>query len=126
MPEINATISNTAKEVATAARDLGYVVIGASVIGLQKAQVRRQELRKNLADPLAGAEQRLSGVRSDLASVFQEADARVEEVIERVETVFVPLEDRLPEPARDLAKQLHTQAREARAQLRDLVASFAA
>jgi len=126
VPEINETISTTAKEVANAARDLGYVVIGASVIGLQKAQVRRQELRKNLADPLAGAEQRLEGVRGDLATAFQEADARVEEVIGRIEAVFVPLEDRLPEPARDLAKQLHSQARDARAQLRDLVAAFAA
>jgi ribosome recycling factor len=45
---------------------------------------------------------------------------RAEELIERVEAVFAPFEDRLPAQARDIAKQAHEQAKEARTQIRSM------
>ena len=37
-----------------------------------------------------------------------------------VEAVFAPFEDRLPTQARDIAKQAHVQAKDARTQLRNM------
>ena len=45
---------------------------------------------------------------------------RAEELIERVEAVFAPFEDRLPAQARDIAKQAHEQAKDARTQIRSM------
>ena len=42
-------------------------------------------------------------------------------MIERIEAAIVPLEQRLPVPARDLANQIHVQARGARSQIRSLI-----
>ena len=44
----------------------------------------------------------------------------MEEIIERVEAVFAPFEDRLPAQARDITKKAHVQAKDARTQLRNL------
>ncbi len=128
MPEINADFSKAAKDIAAVARDAGYVVIGAGVLGYQQAQVQRQELLKRLADPKADFEGRVKAVRTDLSGALHNVDttveglmARFEEIIERLETAVAPLEDRLPAQARDLAKQAHQQAKEARSQLRTLI-----
>jgi ElaB/YqjD/DUF883 family membrane-anchored ribosome-binding protein len=133
VPEIANDITKAAKDVANVARDATYVVIGAGVLAFQRAQVERQELLKRLSDPRAGLEHRLSAVRSDLGDTVQATEARVEElmdrlenVIERVEAAVAPLEDRLPDQARDMAKQAHAQAREARTQLRTFLPSAAA
>ena len=133
VPEIANDITKAAKDVANVARDATYVVIGAGVLAFQRAQVERQELLKRLSDPRAGLEHRLSAVRSDLGDTVQATEARVEElmdrlenVIERVEAAVAPLEDRLPDQARDMAKQAHAQAREARTQLRTFLPGAAA
>ncbi|HEY7915893.1 MAG TPA: hypothetical protein VIC86_02855 [Acidimicrobiales bacterium] len=130
MPEINADFNRAAKDVAAVAKDATYVVIGAGVLGYQQLQVQRQELRKRLADPKAGFEDRFNAVRSDLSGALHNVDTtveglmeRFEEIIERLETAVAPLEDRLPTQARDLAKQAHVQAKEARTQLRTLIPS---
>ena len=130
MPEINADLSRAAKDVAAVAKDATYVVIGAGVLGFQQLQVQRQELQKRLADPKAGFEDRFNAVRSDLSGALHNVDTtveglmeRFEEIIERLETAVAPLEDRRPAQARDLAKQTHVQAKEARNQLRTLIPS---
>ena len=130
MPEINADLSRAAKDVAAVAKDATDVVIGAGVLGFQQLQVQRQELHKRLADPKAGFEDRFNAVRSDLSGALHNVDNTVEglmerfdEIIERLETAVAPLEDRLPAQARDLAKQTHVQAKEARNQLRTLIPS---
>ena len=98
----------------------------------QQVQVQRQELLKRLSDPKSGIEDRVSTMRSDLTGAIHNVDTkvddlmeRVEEIIERVEAVFAPFEDRLPAQARDLAKQAHVQAREARSQIRTMIPSVA-
>ncbi len=140
MPEIPADLSKAVKDVATVAKDATYVVIGAGVLGFQRLQVRRQELRKLLADPKASFDQGVTTVhqgvttvRSDLGTALENFDStvvtladRLEELIERLEGAVAPLEDKLPTQARDLAKQAHTQAREARTQLRSKIPTVAA
>ncbi len=102
MPDINTDISKAAKDIANVAKDATYVVIGAGVLGFQQAQVQRRELMAKLQEPSTLAE-RVSAVRGDLTDAVHQVDTRVEdlmdrfeEIIERVEAVFAPFEDRLP------------------------------
>jgi hypothetical protein len=121
MPDFPTNLTNTAKDITTVAKDAGYVAVGLGVIGFQKAQVQRQELIKRLAEPRTEIDTLLNGVRSDVTKAVQDVDARVEDVIARIEAAIVPLEQRLPVQARDLANQIHVQAREARSQIRGLI-----
>jgi exonuclease VII small subunit len=133
IPEINADVTKAAKDIAAVAKDATYVVIGAGVLGFQQAQVQRQELMKRLAEPKAGFEDRVNAARSDLGGALHTAEVtveglmeRFEDIIERLEVAVAPLEDRLPAQARDLAKQAHVQAKEARSQIRSRIPTSAA
>ena len=126
MPDINTDITKAAKDIANVAKDATYVVIGAGVLGFQQVQVQRRELMTKLQEPSSLAE-RVSTVRGDLSDAVHSVDTKVEdlmdrfeEIIERVEAVFAPFEDRLPTQARDIAKQAHVQAKDARTQLRNM------
>jgi len=118
IPEFSTDISKAAHDLADVAKDATYVVIGAGVLGFQKAQVQREELRKRLGDPKSTVEVRLASAKADFQQAVHTVDARVEDIIQRIEAAIVPIEDRLPTPARDLAKQAHVQAKEARSQIR--------
>ncbi len=125
MPDINTDITKAAKDIANVAKDATYVVIGAGVLGFQQAQVQRRELMQKLHEPSRGSAERVTAVREDLTEAVKTVDTRVEdlmdraeELIERVEAVFAPFEDRLPAQARDIAKQAHVQAKDARTQIR--------
>ena len=107
IPDINTDVSKAAKDIAAVAKDATYVVIGAGVLGIQRAQVQRQELQKKLAEPRTDLGQRVASVRSDLGEALQAVDVavdtaatRVEELIERMEMAVAPLEDYLPAQAR--------------------------
>ena len=108
-------------EITKTARDAAYVVVGLGVLGVQRAQVRRQELAKRLAEPRASVEGRFEGVRGEIARRVKDVDDRVEQAIDRLETSWQPIESRLPEQARSLVKQARVQAKEARQQLRTLL-----
>jgi ElaB/YqjD/DUF883 family membrane-anchored ribosome-binding protein len=133
IPEFSTDISKAAHDLADVAKDATYVVIGAGVLGFQKAQVQRHQLAKRLADPRVDLEGRVAAVRSDLGGALRTVDTtvdtiavRLEELIERLEAAVAPLEDRLPDQARDVARQAHDQAREARTQIRSLIPKAAA
>lgn len=117
MPELK----DITEEITKTARDAAYVVVGLGVLGVQRAQVRRQELGKRLAEPRASVEGRLDDVRGEIARRVKDVDDRVEKAIDRLEATWEPLEERLPEQARSLVKQARDQAREARQQIRTLL-----
>ena len=121
MPEIK----DIADDVVRAARDAAYVVVGLGVLGVQRVQVRRQELQKRLAEPRTQFEGRLGDVRGELTRRAKDVDEAVELVIGRIEASLGPIEERLPVQARELVKQAHTQAREARQQIRRLLSTAA-
>jgi ElaB/YqjD/DUF883 family membrane-anchored ribosome-binding protein len=127
MPEISTDITKAAKDIANVAKDATYVVIGAGVLGFQQVQVQRRELMAKLQDPSSNISDRVTIARGDLSDAVKNVDAKVEELmdraeelIERVEAVFAPFEDRLPAQARDIAKQAHGQAKDARTQIRNM------
>ena len=114
MPELK----DVTDEITKTARDAAYVVVGLGVLGFQRAQVRRQELQKRLAEPRGQIQDRLGGVRTEVTRRVKDVDGTVEVVIGRIESSLEPIESRLPEPARDFVKQAHVQAREVRQHLR--------
>jgi ribosome recycling factor len=122
MPEFK----DITQEITKAVRDAAYVVVGLGVLGVQKAQVRRQELVKKLAEPRTQFEASLGDARGEFTKRVKEVDTVVEEVIGRLEATLEPIEGKLPTQARDLVKQAHFQAREARQQLRTLLHNVAA
>ena len=107
-------------------KDAVYVSIGLGVIAVQKAQVRRHELTKQLSGQVGDA-------RSQFQTLSKRVDDRVklvEERLEGVETRFDALldhlEERLPEQAREPFQQARTAAKEARSQVRGLARRGAA
>lgn len=114
-------------------KDAAYVGVGFGVITFQKAQVQRQEIKKQLEAQLGDAkggfsklsgsvedrvralEERFEGVQGQLETVLDEVEANVDKALDE-------LAARLPEPARDALGTARSAAREATSQLRSRVA----
>lgn len=120
MPELN----DLTNEVASLARDVAYVAVGLGVIGIQRAQVQRNELRARLAGD-GSLEDRLAEVRSVVTTGVQQIDDLVEGAVHLLETAFEPIEEQLPPAAKEIAGRAHAHARELRAQLRELLGAEA-
>ncbi len=113
-------VAGLGREVTKLARDAAYVVVGLGVLGVQRAQVQRQELHGRIGNDL-GIEDRLAGIRAQLAQQVHQIDELLEGAVHFVESSLEPLEDQLPPAARDLARKAHQQAREVRTQIRGRV-----
>lgn len=104
----------TPEEIQKTVRDSFYVTVGLGVIAFQKAQVQRQELRKQLEANVDGAQQAVS----DSVKTLEE---RLEAVEHRIDAVLDDVEERLPGQARLVMSQARGVAKDARHQLRTLV-----
>ena len=113
-------------EVTRIARDAVHVALGLAVLGLNRAQLRRQELSRHLAGPKNLTSWQLASVRERASSQMQAADKAVEGLIVRVEASLEPMEDRLPSPVRETVEKLHARSRQARGLLRSIVRGTAA
>ena len=114
-------VKEVTEGISRTARDAVYVAVGLGVLGLQRAQVRRQELLKRLADPRISFEERLGGVRTEITKQFKAVDEVLEQVIDQLEASWEPIEERLPTQARDFAQQVRSRSREAREHFRNIV-----
>ncbi len=116
-------------DVTTTLKDAAYVTVGLGVLGFQKAQVRRVELMKQLADQrkvleaqlnevgnLAGSQ--VTGTTAVVKELAKDLDARLVPVRQQVEERIDALEERLPDQAREIVRQARTTAKETQAQLR--------
>lgn len=102
------TAPQIADRLASLARDAAYVAIGASVLTVQRLQVRRRELAH--VELVHRLEQAVADV-----------DRRVQEVEARVDSAVEAMEQRLPTQAATLLGQAHGMARTARQQVRNVV-----
>jgi F0F1-type ATP synthase membrane subunit b/b' len=118
MPGIRQDADRTAKDIAKLAQDAAYVAVGFGVLGLQKAQVRRRELEKQLA----AVEGPLGDARKEIAKALKQFDEQLGEILSRLDSTFEPVEHRLPPAAQAMVQQ----AREARDQVRHYLTSVAA
>ena len=110
-------LTQAAGALADFARQASYVAIGAGVIGVHKAQVRRKEM----ADAASRALKAGAGSRKEAARAAKDLDANVAEVISFVDSALEPVFKRLPGPAQAAVQQ----AREARDELRARVMGLA-
>ncbi|HEX3794466.1 MAG TPA: hypothetical protein VHV57_08200 [Acidimicrobiales bacterium] len=121
MPELT-NISTISKGVTDLARDAAYVAVGLGVLGYQRAQVQRVELKNKMAKDFS-LDTRLSGVRSEITKGVSKIDDLVESAAQFVETSFAPIEGRLPASVTQLTSKAFEQGREVRSQIRQRVAS---
>ena len=116
------------------AKDAAYVAVGFGVIAFQKAQVRRQELRKQLDGQLGEAktgftqlsttvEEQVKMLEERFAALGEQVERYGDELEARLEKALDELEARIPEQAREYFTTARTAAKEARGQVRQLVRS---
>ena len=65
-------------------REAAYVAVGAGVLGFQRAQVRRQELGKQLEGPRQELEAQLDEARRELTSLARELEPVLKGVAEQL------------------------------------------
>jgi hypothetical protein len=119
MPELT-NITTLTKGVTDLARDAAYVAVGLGVLGVQRVQVQRVDLKNKLSKDFS-LEQRLSGVRSEVTKGVKQIDDLVESAALFVETSLQPLEQQLPATVTQLTTKAFEQAREVRSQIRSKV-----
>lgn len=119
MPDVT-NIGTISKGVSDLARDAAYVAVGLGVLGYQRAQLQRNEL-KNLLSRDFALDQHLSGVRTELTKGVTQLDDLLETATQFIETSLQPLEQQLPATVTQLTAKAIGQAREVRSQIRQRV-----
>jgi len=122
MPDVTTNINSLSKGVTDLARDAAYVAVGLGVLGYQRAQVQRVELRNRLSQDFA-LDQRLDDVRHGVAKGIAQIDDLAESAAHFVETTFQPIEEKLPPTVTQLTSRAREQAREVRTQIRQRVSA---
>ena len=120
MPYVNTNLSTFSKGVTDLARDAAYVAVGLGVLGYQRVQVQRVELKNRLSQDLE-LDQRLGDVRQGVAKGIHQIDDLAESATHFVESTLQPLEERLPASVTQLTTKAREQAREVRTQIRQRV-----
>ena len=120
MPYVNTNLSTFSKGVTDLARDAAYVAVGLGVLGYQRVQVQRVELKNKLSQDLE-LDQRLGEVREGVAKGIHQIDDLAESATHFVESTLQPLEERLPASVTQLTTKAREQAREVRTQIRQRV-----
>lgn len=118
MPEIR---TPAPEDLTKLLKDALYVSIGLGVIAVQKAQVRRQELSKQVSGQVDDAKSQLQTLTKRFDDRVKLVEERLEGVEARFDALLDQLEEHLPEQARELAQQARTAAKEARSQVQGLV-----
>jgi hypothetical protein len=119
MPDVT-NMGTISKGVADLARDAAYVAVGLGVLGYQRAQVQRNEL-KNMLSKDFSFDQHLSTVRTELTKGVTQLDDLLETATQFIETSIAPLEQQLPPTITQLTTKAFGQAREVRSQIRQRV-----
>jgi hypothetical protein len=114
----------SASPVAKKAKDAAYTMVGLGVMGAQKANVATKQVTKRFGAEDAGSIDldSLRGRADDAKEMarrqFTKVDTIFGDAIARIEEAFAPIEDRLPDQAKDTVgkvreagKGLHTQVR---------------
>jgi len=76
-------------------RDAAYIAIGMGVISAQRAQVRREEIRKAVAEQRVNLEARGAEAVKLVGDIIKQADANIEPIRNAVEPVRRAVETQL-------------------------------
>ena len=85
-------------------RDAAYIAVGASILGFQKAQVRRHELAEQLKGGQVRFETQIEEGRKSLAAWA----AQLDEIVTPVRTKLDAVEERLPDVVRGAVRQVRS------------------
>jgi hypothetical protein len=119
MPDAT-TMGTLSKGVTELARDAAYVVVGLGVLGYQRAQVQRNEL-KNLLSRDFSVDEHLCGVRTELTKGVQQLDDLLETATQLIESSIEPLGQQLHPTVTQFTTKAFGQTREVRSQIRQRV-----
>ncbi len=119
MPEVT-NINNLSKDVGNLARDAAYVAVGLGVLGFQRVQVQRVELKNKLSQNHS-IDEHLSGVRHEVSKGVKQLDELLESAVQFVESSLAPFEEQLPPSVTKMTNKAFDQAREVRGQIRERV-----
>ncbi len=108
-------------DITNALKDALYVSVGLGVIAFQRAQVQRQELRKQIKEQLGDVRGTAGKVSKLVDERVQTVEERIEAVEARFEAIAEQIESRLPDQVGDAAKHARKAAKDARGQLIELV-----
>ncbi|HEV7761071.1 MAG TPA: hypothetical protein VGO78_18825 [Acidimicrobiales bacterium] len=109
-------MSLTIDEVVKAARSGFVTTVGLGALAYQQAQVQRQALNRSLPRLLHELGEAVDDRLATLGERLCDAD-------ERADNIFDGIEQRLPAPVRSAARQVHTLARDVRAQVPPLLSN---
>jgi hypothetical protein len=117
----DATAMGTLSKGATdLARDAAYVAVGLAVLGYQRAQVRRNELKGLLSKDFS-VDEHLCGVRTELTKGVQQLDDLLETATQLIETSLEPLGQQLHPTVTQFTTKAFGQTREVRSQIRQRI-----
>ncbi|HLG68593.1 MAG TPA: hypothetical protein VKV36_12090 [Acidimicrobiales bacterium] len=140
-------LATLAQEAVDLAKEAVYLAVGFGLLGMNRAQARRRELqaqwqrellrqqqgqlRERLADLSSPAlearlhelmaDERVQALRAEVLRQAQQLDGLVDEAVQLVEASLEPLQERLPAPARDLARLAASGTRQLGARLQELI-----
>lgn len=114
-----------AEAVTAKAKDAGYVAVGLAVLAVQKAQVRRQEMRATLGSQVAGGRTQLADLVDAVEAGIAKLDAQLVVAEHKVDAAVEHLEDRLPAKAGAALGQAHELVKVVRTQVRSVIAPAA-
>ncbi len=118
--------NRAAQDLGRAAREAVYTMVGLGVLGFQKAQVARREVRGQLEHGCEGAERAGGEARTQVAKAFEDLDKTVSHLIERLDESLAPVSDRLPPQARVVVRQAQGVRDQVRRHVREYVRHHAA
>jgi hypothetical protein len=122
MSELTDRTLGLGKEAATFAKDAAYIAVGLGVLGFQKLQAERVAMQKRV--PQIGiAEEGWNGLRAEVGRKARHFDEFVGVALDKFESSVKPLEEQLPDSAREAAAKAHASARQLRSQVSRLVSS---
>lgn len=110
-------------ELGKTLKDVAYVAIGFGVLGFQRAQLRRQDLLRELRAQRARLEDQAGGARVLISALIADLEERFEPVAGEIEARLDEIEERLPEQAKALFGQVRVVAKDVQAQVRTRLAS---
>lgn len=110
-----------ADAVIGAVKDAGYITVGLAVLAAQKAQVRRQELKKSLEGQVGNSRAQVAEIVDAVESRLATLDKGLVAIETKLDDAVEQLEKRLPERAASVVGQAHEAAKVVRQQVRSLV-----
>ena len=110
-------------DVRSTIKDAAYVGIGFGVLAFQKAQVQRQELQKQLKSQWGDAREQFDKLGGTVEDRMKAVEDRLNDVEQQVDDLVDQFQDRLPEPAADVVRQIRRTTKDVRSQVRELVRS---